>query len=191
MYRKNKKIINKVKILAILVFLFILVKLISFTFALFESNSTATANLEMAYYILEEDYQTMNINLGSLLPREEPYIYSFSIANFNNENRLETNMEYDLKIRTTTNLPLQFELYKNENYEDSGSQDIINSANTQIDEHNTYFNLYTTPTSYFGYESDEQNIYQLVVYFPSMYNSIDYQDVIENIEIIIESKQVV
>lgn len=191
MSRRNKKITNKVKVLVVLILIFLLAKIISYTFALFESNSNSTANLEIAYYILEEDYQSMNINLGSLLPREEPYIYSFSIANNNGENRLETNMQYDLKIRTTTNLPLQFELYKNEEYETSGSQDIINSTKTELDEYNTYFTTYTTPISYFGYESDEKNVYQLVVYFPSMYNSIDYQDVIENVEIIIESKQIV
>lgn len=188
---KRKKSINKIKILIVLIFIFVIAKIISYTFSLFETNSNSDINLKMAYYILEEDYQTMNINLGTLLPREEPYIYTFAISNYNNEKRLETNMQYDLKIRTTTNLPLRFELYKNENYEESGSQNIINNTTTEPDEYNTFFTTYETPTSYFGYENNEQNIYNLVVYFPSMYNSIDYQNVIENIEIIIESKQII
>lgn len=190
MYKK-RKLTNKAKILVVIVSMLIIIKIIDYTFSIFETNSNSSADLQMAYYILNEDYQSMNINLGTLLPREEPYIYTFSIANNNGTKRLETSMMYNLKIRTTTNLPLKFELYLNENYNESGSQNIIESTLTEQDEHNTYFTTFTTPTSYFGHENNEQNIYTLVVYFPSMYNSINYQDVIENIEIIIESKQIV
>lgn len=105
--------------------------------------------------------------------------------------RTDTKLQYTVKLRTTTNLPLQIELYENENYSDSGSQDILSVANTSADEHGTYFTTYTTPTTYFGFENNEKNIYSIVVYFPSIYNSINYQDVIENIEVIVESKQVV
>ena len=105
--------------------------------------------------------------------------------------RTDTKLQYNVKLRTTTNLPLQIELYENENYSDSGSQDILSVEDTRADEYGTYFTTYTTPTSYFGFQNNEKNIYSLVVYFPSIYNSIDYQDVIENIEVIVESKQVV
>lgn len=98
---------------------------------------------------------------------------------------------YDLSLKTTTNLPLQIELYKNENYQNSGAMDIVSSKVTAPDGYGTYFTTYTTPTSYFGFESDEENVYTLVVYLPSIYNSINYQDVIENIQVIIKSKQVI
>ena len=171
--------------------IFIIVKIISYTVSRYETLSNSNANLDVAYYILNEDYHTMNVDLGLLVPRDEPYIYTFSLANNDGTNRIETNMEYDLRIRTTTNLPLQFELYKNQNYDDSGSENIITNVSTNTDEYSTYFTVFQTDTSYFGYTQNEQNIYQLVVYFPSIYKSIDYQDVIENIEIIIESRQVV
>lgn len=194
MYKKNKKKsinMNKVKFFIILVLIFIILKIINFTISKYEASSNSTANLGIAYYILKDDYQTMSVNLGSLLPREEPYVYTFSVANNDGTNRLETNLEYDLTIRTTTNLPLQFELYKNENYSDSGAQNIITSVNTETDEYDTYFTTYTTEKSYFGFTNNEQNTYNLVVYFPSVYSSIQYQDIIENIEVVIESKQII
>ena len=100
-------------------------------------------------------------------------------------------MEYDLTLRTTTNLPLTIELYKNQNYNANNATSIISNKETSRDEHETYFTTYKTQTSYFGYTEEQKDTYQLVVYFPSMYKSIDYQDVIENIEIVIESKQIV
>ena len=192
MYEKRKGItINKYKIIIMLVLVFILVKIISYTISRYESITSSSADLDAAYYILDEDYQTMNVNLGLLVPRNDPYIYTFVIANNDGTNRTDTNMQYDLTIRTTTNLPLQIELYKNENYNDIGSQSIIDETTIEQDEHLTYFKIFTTPTNYFGYTVNEQNTYNLVVYFPSIYNSINYQDIIENIELQIESKQII
>ena len=42
-----------------------------------------------------------------------------------------------------------------------------------------------------GYLLKKENIYQLVVYFPQKYNTINYQDIIEGIEISVDSKQVI
>lgn len=191
---KNKKKslhINKYKIFVVLILIFIILKIVNSTVSKYESSSSSAANLGVACYILKEDYQTMSVNLGSLSPREEPYVYTFTISNFNGTNRLETNLEYDLTVRTTTNLPLQIELYKNESYNDAGAQNIFTTVDTKQDEHGTYFTTYTTEKSQFGFTSNQQNTYNLVLYFPSIYSSIQYQDVIENIEIAIDSKQII
>lgn len=192
MYKKKKNInVNKLKFLIILILIFVIIKIVNFTISKYEASSNSSADLGIACYILKDDYQTMSVNLGSLLPREEPYVYSFTVANNDGTNRTETNLEYDLTIRTTTNLPIQFELYKNENYTDAGAQNIITSVNTEADECGTYFTTYTIPKTNFGFTSNEQNTYNLVVYFPSIYSAIQYQDVIENIEIVLESKQII
>ena len=52
----------------------------------------------------------MNIKLGMLEPRAEEYSYTFSVSNNDNAKRTETSLEYDLKIITTTNLPLTYEV---------------------------------------------------------------------------------
>lgn len=194
MYKKRRKV-TKIKILVILILLLIIAKIINFTLSKYESNATSAAELGIAYYILDEDFQTMSINLNSLVPRNEPYVYSFTVENNDGTNRTETAIEYDLTLRTTTNLPLIMELYKNENYDDAGAQNIIDTLArpkvTLADSAGTYFTTYTTDTSTFGFTNNEQNTYYLVVYFPATNTAIQYQDVIENIEIMIESRQII
>lgn len=82
MYKRKTKA-NKIKILIILILIFVLVKICQYTFALFQSKSNTTANIDVAYYILNEDYKDMTLNLGRILPRDDPYVYTFSIANNN------------------------------------------------------------------------------------------------------------
>ena len=42
----------------------------------------------------------------------------------------------------------------------------------------------------FGYTSDETDIYQLYIYYPTEYDTYEYQNMVENISINIDSKQV-
>ena len=100
-------------------------------------------------------------------------------------------MEYDLTIRTTTNLPIEYELYKNEQYTNDAAQSIIKSDDIVQDDDNTYFRVITTETETFSYNEAKKNIYQLVVRFPAKYNTINYQDIIEAIEITVDSKQII
>lgn len=189
---KNRKITKKIiLVLILLCFLILLIQLIKFTFSRFESNATSSSNIPVAFYILNEGFQNMNLNLDSLIPSNTPYVYTFTVSNTDGEKMCNTDMEYTLKIRTTTNLPLEYDLYMNQNYNDSSSESIIESNQVEKDESGTYFRTITTQKQYFSFKQEQTNTYQLIVNFPEKYNTIDYQDVIEGIEITIDSKQVI
>ena len=189
---QNQKIAKKiVKLLILLLSLILLIRLISFTFSKYESRASTNPNIEVAFYIINKDYQSMSLNLDSLFPSDEPYVYTFSISNTDGTNMCETDMEYDLTIRTTTNLPIDYELYMNENYNDSGATSIIKTNEVIQDEDGTYFRVITTEPENFTFAKEEVNIYQLVLNFPKKYNNINYQDIIEGIEISVNSKQVI
>lgn len=189
---QNKKIAKKiVKILILLLSLILLVKFISFTLSRYESKAKASPNIQAAMYVINKDFKTMNINLDSLFPSDTPYVYTFSISNTDGNKRCETDMEYNLLLRATTNLPIEYKLYMNEDYTQAGAKDILTSNEVVKDENDTYFRKMSTETQYFGYTEDQTNVYQLVVLFPQKYNTINYQDVIEGIEITIDSKQVI
>ena len=100
-------------------------------------------------------------------------------------------MEYDLTIRTTTNLPLTYELYKNQDYKDTGAVDIIKTNNIEKDEYDTYFRIMTTETEVMKYKEPKTNVYQLVVHFPENYNTTNYQNIIEALEINVNSHQLI
>lgn len=189
MNKKKFKLYRKLVILFI--GLFIVLRIFTLTLSKFESNSESSANIDIAFYLLKEDYQSMNISLDNIFPSNIPYVYNFSISNVDGEKVAETNLTYDLKIKTTTNLPLTYELYLNEEYNKVGASNIITNNQTIQDEYDTYFKELETATRTFLYTEKKVDTYQLVIYFPIQYNSIDYQDIIEGIEITVDSKQIV
>ncbi len=99
-------------------------------------------------------------------------------------------MQYDLVIRTTTNLPLEYELYLNSVYTDANAENAIIDSQVIQDTDGTYFNKFTTDTKYFSHSYNETNTYQLVVYFPETYVDEMYQDIVDSIEITVNSKQI-
>lgn len=186
---KSKKAV--VKLIIIVVLVVTAVFLIKNIMARYESSGSSVAKIETALFIINESYQTMNINLNSMIPRTEPYVHSFSISNNDGTYRTEVELEYDLQIQTTTNLPLTYELYLNQDYNDNNAQNIITENSIDTDEYGTYFKKIKTDTKKFGYNNNETNTYQLVIYFPETYKEIEYQDIIENIEIKVNAKQVI
>lgn len=177
------------------IFLFVLLVLIitlfPLTYSRYESKATSDTNIPVARYILEAGYQYIDVSIPNLVPRVTPYVYNFTIANNKDGQRTETLMEYDLKVVTTTNLQLDYELYINEDYQSSSAINKLTSTNIIQDDDGTYFKEMATPKSYFTYEYNEINNYTLLVYFPITHKNYKYQNQVESIFIIIESKQTI
>jgi hypothetical protein len=179
------------KISFLLIMLLILLIMLPMSYSRYESTTTSNANATVAYYVLDAGYQYVNVKIPNLTPSINPYLYTFSISNNDGTNRTDTLLEYDLIVKTTTNLDLTYELYMNEDYQNPLSTNIITATNIVQDAHNTYFKEMTTNTQYFTYLYDETNNYTLLINFPTTYSSHIYQDIIEGIFLIIESKQVI
>lgn len=187
----KKKFLSYMKVNVLFLVLLILVFNIPSTLSKYTSDSSSDVKTDVAFYLLKTDYQTESILLDEIAPSDDAYVYNFSVSNYEGNNRLETNLSYDLSIRTTTNLPLEYELYLNEDYTSSGASSIFTSDETVLDSDSTYFRNFTTDTKYFSYLYDEINNYQLVVYFPKEYIDYKYQDIYESVEITIKSKQII
>lgn len=142
-----------------------------------------------AFYLLNDEYQSKNIKLDALEPRDDEYVYTFSISNNKNNQRTETTLEYELNIITTTNLPLLYKLYKNEDYK-TGTN-IVTKDTTAADEYGTIFRTISTNKEIFVHTENQTNIYTLVVSFPQEYNKTEYQDIIEAIIVEINSRQLI
>lgn len=180
-----------IKLVILFSCLFITLRIFTLTLSKFESEAKSTTDIDIAFYLLKEDYQTMELSLENLYPSEKPYVYTFSISNADGEKRAEVDLTYDLVIKTTTNLPLTYELYMNELYDDENSNMALTRNEVDTDEDGTYFRYLETANETFEYVNIEKNVYQLVVYFPQEYNTEKYQDIIESIEINIDAKQVI
>ena len=187
----NKKLRRLYAKLIILVLcLLIIARIFVLVLSKYESIANSYANVEIAFYLLKEDYKTMTINLAELLPQDNAYVFDFSIGNEDGIEMAEVDIEYELTLRTTTNLPLTFELYMNEKYTDVGATNMIKENNIAQDEHGTYFRTMKTEKINLSYKEAVTNLYQLIVYFPQNYNQEIYQDIIELLEISVDAKQV-
>ena len=79
----------------------------------------------------------------------------------------------------------------NQQYTDSNAQNIITENKIEADEQGTYFRKLLTDKVSLSYKVATTNQYQLVVHFPKEYNTENYQDIIELIEITVDSHQVI
>jgi len=186
----KKRVRLYTKFVILLLCFFVVARMFTLTLSKFQSVTQSNPNIDIAFYILKEDYQTMQLNLGSIIPRSEPYIYYFSVSNTDGVNTAEVNMKYNIKIRTTTNLPIDYALYIQDNETQEEINAIINNT-TQKDEYGTYFRIIETQDKTFYYTKSETNVYKLVITFPEIYHSIEYENIIESIEILVDSKQIV
>lgn len=182
--RRTNKFYNKIIIIFVLVVILILT--IKGTLARYSSSGKSEANVDVAFYLVKEQTLSQTIALEEIMPSDNVYTYTFSVANNDGTNRTETALKYTIAIRMTTNLPLTYSLYVND-----GTENLFEGYTTEQDEHGTYFKTITSSENTFGFETNEQNTYKLEVRFPKEYNSVEYQGIIEALEIKVNSQQIV
>lgn len=179
--------------LVLLLFLFLATYLFQVAYARYEAKTKLNGNIQKALYIFGDDVQIINLFEDGIVPSDEAYTYKFSVSNFNEKNRSDVNIKYDLKIRTTTNLPITIELYRNENYGDSNITNLFSGAKIVQDEDNAWYRVYKAADTYeMSYEDKVTDIYTMVIKFPSSYGEdTTYADYLESIELYLDSYQVV
>lgn len=189
-YEEKKRFLVVVVVLFLLII--VAVKLFQVAYASYESSAKLNANINKAIYILEEDGIDFNIDLNKIEPSDKPYVYKFSISNYKGNRHSQVDIEYKIDLKTTTNLPLTYELYRNENYDDANATDLFNEATVIQDVDGAWYNNLEGKEKYlFPYTENKTDIYTLVVRFPKEYKSnIEYADNIENIEVEVKSNQV-
>ena len=183
-----KKIIKFNKITFLLIILVVLLYVMPSTFSRFETEKNGDIIIPHAIYVLEDTVISETITLPKIIPSNNQYLYYFSVSNYNEERRTETNLKYDLSIRTTTNIPITYDLFKGETVNNNTS--IITSNQVITDDDGTFFRMIETPTEYFSFDINKTNNYVLLITFPTGYNNSDYQDLFEMIEIKINSQQI-
>lgn len=173
--------------------LFIAYYLFQYAYASYETTAKLNANIDRALYILDTNKMSFNIDSSQIIPSTTPYVYKFSVSNFNTNDMSDLDIEYQLQILTTTNLPLVFQLYRNENYDNPDSVNLLSGGKTIQDKDSSWYSLYQPSGKYMmSYSKKTTDIYTLVIFFPKNYSeNLEYADGIENIEVIIQSKQVI
>lgn len=166
----------------------LLLLVVPVTYSKFQSNPSTDVKVLTAFYLLNAEYQSENIKLDSIIPSENEYMYDFSVANFENNDRCETDMEYEIVISSTTNLPLEYKLYE---VIDNVDTELLTTNQLLTDDDGMYFKELKTEKYEFSYLTNQKRVYRLGINFPIEYSSIDYQGIIEGVVLNINSKQII
>lgn len=161
-----------------------------FTKARYESNTSVNASPNLAFFIVDVTNTSKQLRLDGLVPRTEPYTFTFNVSNFNETKHANVDLKYSIEIITTTNLPLNFKIFKGNNME----QNKIDSDTVTTDDNGVYYrHLVINDVNVMNYSEDSTDTYVLWVEFPS--NKMDYPDyyagIIDLVDIKIDAEQVV
>lgn len=163
---------------------------LEFTHAKYEDSALVTASPNLAFFIVDVGNTTGHIRLEDMVPRTEPYLYTFNVSNFDSTRHSNVDLVYSIEIITTTNLPLDFKIYKGNNT----TNDEIDSDTVSTDSDGVYYrHLVIDGASTMSYQSDCTDVYILSVEFPRSYMNYpdSYSGIIELVDIKIHAEQVV
>ena len=186
-FNRRRLIISGVLLILVIV-LIAFIKLDIFTYSIYEKQVTSNNDLNTAIYLLDDSYQTITVRIPDVIPSNNQYLYTFAVSNFKDDKHCDTNLEYVVHIRTTTNLRIDYELYNTLDIDDAES--IITSNNVELDSYGTYFKHILTNKKTMHYNVNETEYYTVLLNLPSDYKDSKYSGVPEVIEINIESRQV-
>ena len=128
--------------------------------------------------------------MDSMIPRNEPYLFTFNVSNFNSTRRANVDLTYSIEIITTTNLPLNFRIFKGDNM----TSNTIDSDTITTDTNGVYYrHLVINAVSTMNYNANCTDVYTLWVEFPKSSEDYpeSYQGIIDLVDIKINSEQVI
>lgn len=167
--------------------------LFSVAYSRYEIRSRVLANIDKALYIFGADNIDFNLEPMGIIPSNTPHVYKFTVSNYNDKHDSDVDLKYRISIRTTTNLPISVGLYRNEEYNNATSRNILPAASIVQDEDGAWYRNFVVDEWYeMQYKKKVTDTYTLVIYFPEKYKEdMTYADYLESIEIILESQQIV
>ncbi len=166
--------------------------LLRIAYARYETNAKLKADVMKALYIFEAEKLQFNLESEGIIPSANPYTYKFSVSNFKDSKRSEIDIEYNLTVKTTTNLPISVAIYKLDSNNNKGPN-LVTGAVVKQDEDDSYYRLYKVPNTYnMLFANNVTDYFQIEISFPLAYKeNMDYEHAIENVDVILESKQMV
>lgn len=175
-------------------FLFVMVLFLfgnfDLTQARYESEIEISGEPTIAFFIVDVTTQSGHIKLDEMIPSATPYTYTFNVSNFNAQKRANVDLTYTIEIITTTNMPLNFQIFKGN---DMNTMQVDHDT-TSTDANGVYYrHLVIDDVSIMTYSANHTDTYTLWVEFPLTNKNYPekYEGIIDLIDIKIIAEQVV
>ena len=172
----------KYKIMISIIIIEFFVLSIGLTYSYFNSSSNVTTvNQRLAHFVFDaEALDHLELPLIDLTPGEENS-YDFSISNTTDDVTSDVTVEYVLTILTPHFTPLIIELYKDENLVLSCDETYSRNNNNEL--------VCNTEVQELSHDSEYSDDYELRVTFDEEYDDEEYSNLIDYINIEINSYQ--
>lgn len=187
----KKKLKKSIIILFLIAIIIVAIIFIRNTLSRYETVATSEKDVDVAFWMFHDDFQSSSIIIEDIYPSNNSFDYSFSVSNFEADEdgtinkRAETDLEYNLKITTTTNLPLEYVIEKN-------GEIITTEQNIVTDEDGTYYREIIIDPSQMTQGEDLTDNYVIKVTFPKENDTnAEYSDLIEYVKLDINAEQII
>ena len=187
----DQKALKRYGIFSVLViFLLLLIISSNLTQARYENTTSVRVTPTLAFFVVGVESQTGQIKLSSMVPRNEPYLYSFNVSNFNQTKKANVDLTYSIEIITTTNMPLNYRIFVGNDM----TNNAIDADTFDTDENGVYYrHLVINNVNTLNYNTRQTDVYTLWVEFPEVNKNypIEYAGIIDLVDIKINAEQVV
>ena len=188
----KKRFMMVTKFVFIFAAIAIIVNVVGKSYTRYESDVDLSANASVAFFVIDQGTYESTISLSDLLPSSTPTYYTFYVANYKDGKRTNVDLNYTIKFETTTNLPLQYEVVRNQSFSGNYTNIITNSSVRQ-DDNDVFYKVFSNNNTYsFSHAANQVDEYTIKIVFPESYKDYPdlYQGVIELFSVIINASQV-
>ena len=187
----NNQYIKRYKLLFVLLVLVALVISTSnLTYSRYETNTKVDLKPTIAFFIVDVENQTHSIKLDSMVPSDDPYFYRFDVSNFKEDKKANVDLKYSIELVTTTNMPLEFKIFKEPNM----TKNIISRETYSTDENGVFYkHLIVDGINPMYFKQMKTDVYYLWVKYPKKYEDSpeDYSGIVDLVDVKINAEQVV
>lgn len=167
---------------------FILVGIIlsvSLTYSVFNDKTNMTSNNEnFAKFIFNtEVLEEIELSLVDLKPGDTKE-YNFSVSNNKNGKTSNISIEYVITLNTFHFIPLTIELYSV-----TDKEELIMTCDETYERNTNKELVCSLPSKELSHLNDKEDKYKLIVHFDEKYNTEEYSDLVDYINLNIKSSQ--
>ena len=176
---------KKTRLIVLLITTIILICGTGITYSLFTSSATLVTNQKIATFVFNtQKTDVIELPITNLNPGDKTN-YTFKVTNTLDNKKSEVTINYSMTIKTYHFMPLEIVMYKIENEQDK----MIIKCDETYSRNKENQLLCNTPVQIMKHSQSVQDNYKLEIIFPEEYNSEVYSELVDYIDIEINSWQ--
>lgn len=175
----------KTKVILILFILSIMTFCTGLTYSVFQASTTANIDQKIAKFVFDADkLDHLELQVDNMLPGDSQE-YFFSVTN-TDDNKSNVTLNYQMTIKTFHFMPLIIELYK---ITDNNEELLLTCNEEQFSRNQENELVCNSAIQQMAYDEEVLDNYKIKVTFPVEYNTLEYTELVDFLDVEIKSWQ--